>query len=254
VTPPLFCVDSGPRDGRPVVMLHGNLSSSRWWERLAPLLGSDLRLILPDLRGYGRSPAAPPGYDAQQMAADVRRVMEERGIERAVLVGHSMGGAVAMLLAAGMGERAEALALIDPVPACGLALPPETLAMMEAMRTDRASLAAALGAIAHSAPRDAYFDALVEEAAHSDPQAWREIPVSFTDFDIVARLPRILCPVLCIMGGEDTIIPARDVDAMCRQFSHCEQVTLPGVGHCPQIEAPSACAEALRRLLAHTAR
>lgn len=117
-------------------MLHGNLSSCRWWERLAPLLPHGWRAICPDFRGYGRSESAPQGYNAEAMAEDVLALVDELRVEEYVVAGHSMGGAVALLMALQCPPRVLALGLFDPVPASGVKLAESTLAMMQQMRAD----------------------------------------------------------------------------------------------------------------------
>jgi pimeloyl-ACP methyl ester carboxylesterase len=235
--------------GRVILMLHGNLSTCRWWERLAPLLPQGWRAICPDFRGYGRSESAPQGYNAEAMAEDVLALVDELGVEEYVVAGHSMGGAVALLMALQCPPRVLALGLFDPVPASGVKLAEGTLAMMQQMRADRAMLRSSLAWIASAAPRDDYFESLVEDAGRSGEQAWRDVPVSFAQFDITGRLDQITCPVLCVMGEDDGVIPAGGVAAMCSRLKHCEQIMLEGVGHCPQTEAPLACAAALERFL-----
>lgn len=110
-------------------------------------------------------------------------------------------------------------------------------------------LRSSLAWIASAAPHDDYFESLVEDAEQSGEQAWRDVPVSFAQFDVTGRLDQITCPVLCVMGEDDGVIPADGGAAMCRRLKHCEQIMLECVGHCPQIEAPLACAAALERFL-----
>src|SRR4051794_28701382 len=92
----------GPEAGPPVLLIHGNCSSSGYWEPLVRHLPPHWRLVLPDLRGYGKSPA--PGIDAtrglRDFADDVAPLLAELagGSGRVTVVGHSMGGGVAMQL------------------------------------------------------------------------------------------------------------------------------------------------------------
>lgn len=243
----LHFTDSG--SGRVILMLHGNLSSCRWWERLVPLLGPGWRAICPDFRGYGKSESAPQGYNAEAMAEDVLSLVERLGHDEYLVAGHSMGGAVALLMALKSPLQVRGLALFDPVPASGVKLPEGTLAMMQQMRSDRAILRDSLASIASAAARDEYFESLVDDAARSGQHAWRDVPMSFAQFDITVRLDEIVCPVLCVMGEDDVVIAADGVAAMCRRLKHCEQIVLEGVGHCPQIEAPEECAAALKQFL-----
>ncbi len=88
---------AGPEDGPPLVLLHGWPEDHRCWRSVAPLLGDRYRLLLPDQRGFGRS-GMPEGTAAYSMAAllgDLLGLLDHFGIERAGIVGHDVGGALA---------------------------------------------------------------------------------------------------------------------------------------------------------------
>jgi pimeloyl-ACP methyl ester carboxylesterase len=112
----------GPRDGRPVLFIHGNCSSGAFWKPLWHRLPDDWFVIAPDLRGYGGSEAAP--VDATQglgqFAQDVAAVLDEVAPDaRPVVVAHSMGGGVAMALTIARPDRVAALVLESPVSPYG---------------------------------------------------------------------------------------------------------------------------------------
>ena len=89
---------SGPEDGRPVVLVHGFPDTGRLWRNQVPALAeAGLRVIVPDMRGYGRSdkPADIEAYNLLFLAGDVFAVLDDLGIERAAIVGHDWGAAVA---------------------------------------------------------------------------------------------------------------------------------------------------------------
>lgn len=86
-------------EGETVVLLHGFCGSSAYWEKVLPLLAEQYRVICPDLRGHGSTDAPMGAYTIEQMADDVVGLMEELGIEKYTLLGHSMGGYVALSLA-----------------------------------------------------------------------------------------------------------------------------------------------------------
>ncbi|MDJ0752110.1 MAG: alpha/beta hydrolase [Ardenticatenaceae bacterium] len=94
----MHVLSSGPSSGIPVVFVHGNVSSATFWEETMLTLPQGYRAIAPDLRGYGDTEAAP--IDATQglddMAADIHGLLEQIGMVRYHMVGHSMGGNVLM--------------------------------------------------------------------------------------------------------------------------------------------------------------
>ena len=102
--------------GRPVVLLHGFPDSGRVWRHQVPALAeAGFRVIVPDLRGYGRSdkPAAVEAYALQAFAGDVLAVMDDVGIERAHVVGHDVGAALAWGLAARARDRVDHLVALS---------------------------------------------------------------------------------------------------------------------------------------------
>jgi len=99
----------------PLLLLHGLFGASANWQTAARGLQEDFRLIVPDLRNHGRSPHHPV-MDYPAMAGDVLALMDSLGIESTFLLGHSMGGKVAMWLALNQPERVDRLVVADIAP------------------------------------------------------------------------------------------------------------------------------------------
>ena len=100
-------------DGRPVVALHGAASSCHWYDLTIPFLEGSHRVIAPDQRAHGQTDQPPTGYDWPTLAGDVVGAMDQLGVPRAVVVGHSWGASVALGVAALHPERVSALGMID---------------------------------------------------------------------------------------------------------------------------------------------
>ena len=100
-------------DGAPVLALHGLASSAHWYDILAPMLCGRFRIVAPDQRGHGRTTQAADGYAWHSVASDAVGLLDVLGIERAVVLGHSWGGNVAVAAAAHFPARVSALVLID---------------------------------------------------------------------------------------------------------------------------------------------
>jgi pimeloyl-ACP methyl ester carboxylesterase len=107
----------GPAAGRPLLFWHalGALTSGAYLTEVAPaLVDAGLRPIAPDAPGFGESPAIPPeGYETSAVVELVRGVLDERGIDRALLMGHSWGGTIVTSFAAAHPDRVEGLVLVD---------------------------------------------------------------------------------------------------------------------------------------------
>src|SRR5450756_1607516 len=97
----------------PVVLLHGVLGSHRRWAPLVSLLAEDCTLIAPDLLGHGDSSTPRGDYSLGAHAGGLRDLLDELGVQRATLVGHSLGGGVALQFAWLFPERVERLVLVS---------------------------------------------------------------------------------------------------------------------------------------------
>ena len=100
-------------DAPPILALHGLASSAHWYDILAPLLRDRYRIIAPDQRGHGQTTQASDGYGWHSVASDAVGLLDNIGIEKAIVFGHSWGGNVAVGLAAHFPERVAALVMID---------------------------------------------------------------------------------------------------------------------------------------------
>lgn len=114
-------ITSGPQDGKPVVLLHGNASAARFYEEVMAALPSGFRAIAPDMRGYGRSEAAP--VDAtrgvRDFSDDLYALIQTLGLKRPHLVGWSLGGAVVMQYAVDHPKDIASITLIAPASPYG---------------------------------------------------------------------------------------------------------------------------------------
>ncbi|MCU0894648.1 MAG: alpha/beta fold hydrolase, partial [Rhodospirillales bacterium] len=102
-------------DGPPLVILHGLFGSGQNWQSIARRLAEDHRVLTVDLRNHGGSPNAPE-MTFSEMVDDLRVLLEDRGIERTALMGHSVGGKTAMVFALLYGQMVESLIVVDIAP------------------------------------------------------------------------------------------------------------------------------------------
>jgi esterase len=111
----LACRTFGEADRPPVVLLHGLFGSAANWGTVARRLSDRFHVLVPDLRNHGQSPHAA-GQDYVTLAEDVAALMDRHRLAAASLVGHSMGGKVAMVLALRQPQRVTRLAVVDMAP------------------------------------------------------------------------------------------------------------------------------------------
>ncbi|MDF2628213.1 MAG: hypothetical protein K0R39_2044 [Symbiobacteriaceae bacterium] len=160
---PMFYREQGAGD-RVVLLIHGNSASSLWWERVMANLPAGVRAVAPDLRGCGDSGHPAEQWSMTDLAEDIYQFTLALGIERAVVVGHSLGGGVALYLTVNHPTLVERLMIVNSAPAEGLVTPAERYPQLEMAVKMPEVLKMALGAMMPTAPKDEYYARLLEES------------------------------------------------------------------------------------------
>lgn len=221
-------------DGAPLILLHGLAASARWWARVMPALGERHRVYAVDLPAFG---AMGHGmrFRLGRVPAQVVGLMDELGIRRASIVGHSMGGLIAARLAADHADRVERLVLVD---AGFLRLDPSWLHKVtgpaRAVRFTRPPLARLL----------------LEDVARVGPFALADATLQLLRTDWVDVLPRVTTPTLVVWGEGDTICPPVIGDGIVARVPGARLAVIPGSGHNPMWERPEAFVAAVMPFLA----
>ena len=250
----LAYVELGNPAGEPLLLLHGYTDSSRSWSLVAPHL-ADRRLIIPDQRGHGAADAPECCYTVSQFAADAQQLLDHLGIERADVVGHSLGSMVAITLAAEHPDRVRSITLIGST-----ALVPVKRGdwLYESALTVRAPIDpnSAFMREWHPAnqptPVDAKFAAAVmDELLVIPPHVWRGVMRELVDVPIGRHAADVKAPVLILSGGKDPLFPPEHHAALLKAFPGAQAHVFPELGHNPNWEQPAAVAEAIRRFLAN---
>lgn len=242
--------------GAPVVLLHGLFGASQNFGAIAKQLAARFRVVALDLRNHGASPhvRAMP-YPA--MADDVARTLAALGVGPAAIVGHSMGGKVAMALAQARPDIVSRLCVVDIAPR---AHGPALLAYAEAMAAIalRPGLrrAEADAALATSIPEPGIRAFLLQNLRFdTDPPAWRlnlpAIAAAIPDLSAWAppETPPFRGPTLFLAGGKSRYIRPEDHQAIRLRFPMARIETVPGAGHWVHAEAPAAFLAALTPFL-----
>jgi pimeloyl-ACP methyl ester carboxylesterase len=267
---PCRLLAAGPIDAPPLVLIHGYAASADQWRRLLPTLAGDYRLLMPDLLGFAHAPTPPPPYTAARWAEQIGALLDATATRRAVVVGHSLGGLVALTTARRFPERCAGLVLLNSI---GLALPdaeralrgaPGNLlrllrapgvgeAIFWAVRGNRRlARGLALGAYhrADRAPEDAvevWLDLIHRPAAH---RAYLSVARQLERLVVQAAPGEIDLPTLIIWGAEDRGMPATLAEGFRALIPRARLALIADCGHVPQCEDPVAVAGHLRPFLA----
>ncbi|HTJ22205.1 MAG TPA: alpha/beta hydrolase [Gemmatimonadaceae bacterium] len=244
-------LESGPSDGRTAVLLHGWGACSYSFRHALELLPNHgIRTIAVDLRGFGLSdkPTRRGQYTLDAYVADLEQVLDAIGVSRPTLIGHSMGGGIALHYALHRPERVERIALINPVGLVPLRLiglarlsPRSLFRLLDGHLTPRTLIRFILRHIAYGRP-SLVSDRVIDEywaptqlagfgyAARATVSEFRWAPV---DGHAAASLA---VPCVVILGDSDRLV--RDARSQARQLAGAAVHELSG-GHCVHEEDPS---------------
>jgi len=249
-------VDHG--EGPALVLIHGLGGSWQTWLRNLPALADHHRVIGIDLPGFGRSEPLRPPAEMATHADVVALLLEELGIPAATIVGHSMGGLVALLLVERHPGRVERLVLVN---AGGIALDALRLAVIiGCFRAFNFCLGrpGPMRALARRPRlRRLVFAGFVPDATTlAGPYAAEVIPTMAAPGFTAALGPAgraavalntdaVTCPVLLIWGAKDRILPVGAARELSRSLLDARLIEIPQAGHCPMFETPGAFDRAL---------
>lgn len=256
--------DQGSRTGRAVVLVHGFAASLHAWEPWVTRLAPDYRVITLDLAGHGLT-RTPPGYriTTEGQVALVDAVTRSLGIERFVLGGNSMGGAVAWNYALTYPQRLQGLVLVDAAgwPVEGKREGTPLAFKLLGNPVGRAVLKSFdLRPMAEQGLRQAYGDEALVTDALVDRYAELAMAPGRRELILTAqtrpRQPvtratfvRIATPTLVMTGEADKVIPADASRGLAGAIPGARLITYPGVGHVPMEQIPDRSAADLRAFL-----
>lgn len=233
--------------GAPLLLIHG-LGYARWgWEPVLEPLARSFDVILFDNRGIGESDAPPGPYTAAEMADDAIQALDEAGVDRAHVVGTSLGGMVAQELALGYPDRVDRLVLACTTPGGPNAhpMPQQTVALMAEAATLEPAVALRRFVENALAPATvAEHPELVDRilahriATAQDPVAWAAQAAAGATFDAFERLGALAAPALVQHGDEDVVVDPRNADLLVELLPDAHLERLPGTGHLFFWEAP----------------
>ena len=258
----LQVLDQGNPQGSPIVLLHCATCSMDWWDHLAPLLSRDHRVIRVDLLGMGGSDKPGSGYSIDDQASAVAEALAKLHVVGATVVGHSLGGSVAVALAEQSPQLAPRLVIIDQSPEDGF----EHESLGEHL-AGWPVIGQAIARLVQIAPastvRDEYDQAFAPgfnissgfdnpDQPVDDLRAMTYTAVrdtvddeqSFVDqAPLDQRLRNLHVPAMVIFGAEDQIYDAQAAIARYRaNVPGVETHLIPGAGHSPNVEKPALVA------------
>jgi pimeloyl-ACP methyl ester carboxylesterase len=228
--------------GAPVVLLHGFPLSREIWQEQRKRLADRWRVITPDLRGHGKSPAPDGAYSMEAMARDVFALLDSLRIAKAVIMGHSMGGYVTLAAAKIAPERFLGLGLVAS----------QAAADTDDARQGRFKMVEKVVAEGNTAVAEAMIprlfapgaDAKIVDAARQMILNTRRAGIIGTLQGMAARenteavLAKMNVPVLLLAGEHDQIIPPAKSQALAAGMPTATLAIVERAGHMPMLEEP----------------
>ena len=240
--------EAGSGEATPLVFIHGWTANRHRWDHQFEHFAKSRRVLRLDLRGHGESDTPTERYSIDGLAADVRRLLDDRGIERFIPIGHSMGGMIAQTLTLAQPERVERLVLVGSVSQ--MVYSRSRGLMMTLSKSVPYNTFVAINI--QRAFKRGYPKELIRQYIAASQATPRHVVMSCYDamreFDVLDRVREIQVPVLIVHGRHDIQFPpaqAKRIAANCAKAT----VEIIDTGHeCP-IENPQAVTEAIEKFL-----
>jgi len=243
----------GPEDRPTVVLLHGASAHAHWWDYVAPALAERYRVLAPDLRGHGESDhARPPAYAIDDYVHDLEALTSVLAPSRFALVGHSLGGVIALRYTERLAARVATLAIIDSRARTG---------------SGRSGLVNRLSVLPHpvfASPEEAVQRfRLLPRGTTARPEVLRHMALAGiratgegtftlkfdrtafakrTLLDLMPALAAVQCPTLIVRGSESVFVDADTLTEMGTACPQAELATIEDAHHHVVLDRPEAIA------------
>ena len=233
---------AGPSTSPAIVMLHGLSDSWRSFEPVLDVLPPDVRAVAVSLRGHGDAGAPSTGYELTSLAADVVSLFDELELVDVVLVGHSLGAAVALQVARQATDRLQALVLVGAfaTPADHPLVAELVAAVAElADPVDQAFIEEfQAGTVCGDVP-EPFMVQVVAESAKVPARAWRGALDGFMAADHLGAAAGITVPTMLIWGDRDTYVPRLEQDRLLATLPFARLEVYEDTGHAVHWEQPA---------------
>jgi 3-oxoadipate enol-lactonase len=242
-------------DGPPLLLVQGLGYGRRGWGPSLELLAEDFLVVAYDNRGFGESDVPPGPYTTPQLAEDAVAVLEALGVERANVVGASLGGMVSQELALGWPDRVDRLVLACTTPG-GLGshpMPEQTVALMleaPTLAPDVAMRRFVENALGSTAPQGLADEIVAYRTANPpDLTGWQAQAAAGAGHDAIGRLGSIAAPTLVLHGDEDAVVDTRNAELLAERIPAARVERFENGGHLFFWEQPERFANLVREFL-----
>jgi pimeloyl-ACP methyl ester carboxylesterase len=253
-------VERGPRGGSPIVLIHCFSCAINWWDRMLPMLERKHRVVAVDLLGHGGSEKPSSGYTIPHQADTVAEALERLGARGAEVVGHSLGGSVAVAVAERHSGLASRVVIVDTGSGehdrgslgllAGLAFQP---VIGEALWQIKPDFATRKGLQVAFAPGFDVPNRFVTDVNRMTYSAYDDSPSGSSDYSkerpLDLRMRDTGLPLMVLMGAEEQIVddPEEALAEYRKRVPGVETHLIAGAGHSPNVEKPRETARLVLR-------
>jgi pimeloyl-ACP methyl ester carboxylesterase len=260
----LQVLDEGPSDAPTIVLLHCFACAIDWWDKVIPLLDRDHRVIAIDLLGHGGSDKPRNGYSIEDQAELVAQALGALGVKDATVVGHALGGAVAVALAEQSRDLVGGLVIVDTEPdtsygSLSLIASATTAPIVgEALWRTKMDWTIRDGVAEAFAPGFDVPDQFVDDVKQMTYSAYDDSASGFDSYvdpsPLSERLRQLDLPLLVMFGAEEQIVDdPREALSAYAAIPEAQTALIQGAGHSPNVEKPAQTARLILRLSRETA-
>ena len=225
-----------------VFVLHGWFGDHGIWKPTWPMLDTErFSYVFVDYRGYGDSRNMPGPHTMAQISADVRELAAHLGWTRYAVLGHSMGGMAAQRVAIDAPQAVTAVVGVTPVPASGVPLPQEVLALFQSAATDDAAAAGVIEASLGNRLTPALTRMILTHTHEAvSPEVFSDYLRAFTAADFSGDCSVYKGPLMALIGQHDQGVTEEFVRATFPNlYPQAVLQVLPNAGHYPMVETPA---------------
>jgi pimeloyl-ACP methyl ester carboxylesterase len=234
-------VEQGSRHGPVVVFLHGYTDSHHTWDLDLPHFPRGFHVYALDQRGHGDSERPACCYTQHDFAADVAAFLDAMHVQRAFIVGHSMGSFIAQQVALDFPSRVKGLVLVGSAPTVAgneVALGLQSIVDAQTDPVDPGFIYEFQASTFYQPVPPSYLNTLVAESSKLPARVWQDALAGLIAEDHSARLGEIRVPTLIISGNHDGFFSVAEQQALAQAIPNATYLLYPETGHAPHAERP----------------
>jgi len=222
----------------PIVLIHGNFASARFFEPLLEQLPDQYTAYALDLPNFGYSDPMNGEVEIDKYAEAVEQFVNTLNLKKFILLGHSLGGAVAMSYSIKHSEKLEKLVLVDPSPINGLPMPEEAIKLVKIYQNNPQAIKKALMFNAPTYDNERFFEKITSDALRMAPHAFEGNARALTKYNYTNEAKNVTLPVVVVYGDKDVLLTLEQMKLTAQAFPNGKLVVLKDIGHSPVVETP----------------